>query len=97
MKRELLSKAFSDIDEAYITEAYRPVLEDTSASPERTVHMKKKHIICFPFAAALIFVLGITVYAVWSIHAARQEEIKSNLKIEENDVSSYMEYDLSKG
>ena len=94
MKRELLSKAFGDIDESYILEAYCPVSEDASGSPERIVHMKKKRIITFALAAALMLALGITAYAVWGIHAARQQEVKADLKIEENNVSSYMEYTL---
>ena len=93
MKRELLSKAFGDIDESFILEAYCPVSEDASGSPERIVHMKKR-IITFALAAALMLALGITAYAVWSIHAARQQELKADLKIEENNVSSYTEYDV---
>ena len=48
--------------------------------------------ITFALAAALMLALGITAYAIWSIHAARQQELKADLKIEENNVSSYMEY-----
>ena len=94
MSREQLSKAFGDIDESYIAEAYRPVLEDASSASERIVHMKKKRIIAFALAAALMLALGITAYAAWSIHTARQQELKADLKIEENHVSSYTEYDI---
>lgn len=92
MNRELLSKALSEIDETFIAEAYRPVTETTPGSSERIVHMKKKRIISLALAAALILALGVTAYAVWSIHSARQQEIKTDLKIEENNVSSYVEY-----
>ena len=92
MKRELLSKAFGDIDESYLMEAYRPALEDASGASERIVPMKKKRILTFALAAALMLALGITAYAVWNIHAARQQELRADLKIEENNVSSYMEY-----
>ena len=54
--------------------------------------MKKKRLVTLALAAALILALGITAYAAWSTHAARQEEIKAELKIEENNVSSYAEY-----
>lgn len=67
MKRELLSKAFGDIDERYITESYHPVLGDASSASERIVHMKKKRIITFALAAVLMLALGITAYAVWGI------------------------------
>lgn len=66
MKRELLSQAFGDIDEALIVEAYRPVPAMASFSPEKPLHRKKKHIVLLPFAAALILILGITAYAVKS-------------------------------
>lgn len=54
--------------------------------------MKKKRIVTFALAAALMLALGITAYAVWSIHTARQRELKEDLRIEENKVSSYNEY-----
>ena len=94
MKRELLSKAFGDIDESFILEAYRPIPEDASNPSERIIHMKKKRMITLALAAALMLALGITAYAVWSIHAARQQELKADLKIEENNVSSYTEYEV---
>ena len=33
-----------------------------------------------------------TAFAAWSIHAARQQELKEDLQITENDVAGYMEY-----
>ena len=67
MNRELLSKAFGDIDEQYIVEAYSPVPADAPGSPERTVCMKKKRVITFVLAAALILALGISAYAIWGV------------------------------
>ena len=63
MNRELLSKALCEIDESFIAEAYRPVPEAASGSSERIVHMKKKRIITFALAAALILGLGAAAYA----------------------------------
>ena len=63
MNRELLSKALCEIDESFIAEAYRPVPEAASGSSERIVHMKKKRIITFALAAALILALGAVAYA----------------------------------
>ncbi len=94
MRRELLSKAFGDMDESFVLEAYRPVPEDASGASERIVHLKKKRIISLALAAALLLALGVTAYAVWSIHAARQQALKADLRIEENNVSSYVEYDV---
>ena len=62
MKRELLLKAFGDIDENYIAEAYRAISEDASGTPERIVHMNKKRFLTFALAAVLILALGITAY-----------------------------------
>lgn len=95
MKRELLSQAFGEMDESYILEAYRPVPEDASSASERIVHMKKKRIITIALAAALALALGITAFAAWSIHSERQQELRTELKIDENNVSSYVEYDVS--
>lgn len=95
MNRELLSRAFGDIDERFVREAYRPIPEDASGASERIVHMKKKRIITIALAAALTLALGIAAYAAWSIHAERQQELRAALKIDENNVTSYVEYDVS--
>ncbi len=95
MNRELLSKAFGNIEESFVLEAYRPVSGDARSASERIVPMKKKRIVTLALAAALILALGITAYAAWSIHAARQQELRAELKIDENNVSSYVEYDAS--
>ena len=63
MKQELLLKAFGDIDESFISEAYRPIPADASGTSGRIVHMKKRRIITFALAAALMLALGMTAYA----------------------------------
>ena len=63
MNREYLSKALCEIDESFLAEAYRPVSEDTNDSPERIIHLKKKKIITFALAAALVIALGVGAYA----------------------------------
>ncbi len=63
MNRELLLKAFGDIDEGFIAEAYRPLPEAAASPSERIVHLKKKRIITLALAAALLLSLGI---AAWS-------------------------------
>ena len=95
MKRELISQALNMLDDRHIsgTASFDPgAIQET---PERIAHMKKKRIVSLALAAALILALGVTAYAVWSIHSARQQEIKTDLKIEENNVSSYVEYDVT--
>ena len=96
MNRELLSRALCEIDERYIAEACRPVPEAASGSPGRIVPMKKKRIITFALAAALILALGVTAYAIGvSIHRRRQEELRAQLQIDENQVADYVEYPVA--
>ena len=95
MKRELLSKAVGDIDARYIAEACRPVRGDAAGSPERTEHMRAKRIIPFALAAVLLLALGVSAYALWNTHAARQRELREDLRIDENHAESYVEYPLS--
>ena len=95
MNRALLSKAVGDIDESFIAEACRPVTEDASGSPERILPMNRKRIISLALAAALILALGIIAYAAWDIHAVRQQELKTDRRIEENHLDSYVEYSAS--
>ena len=96
MNRELLSKALCEIDESFIAEAYRPVPEASSGSSERILRMGKKRIITFALAAALILALGVTAYAIGvSIHRRRQEELREQLQIDENQVADYVEYPVA--
>lgn len=85
MKQELLSKAFGDIDESFILEAYRPVPMDASSASERIVHMKKKRFFSLVFAAALIFALVVTAYAMGLFsfsHRPKTESEKYSIKWE---------------
>ena len=63
MNQELLWKAFGDIDERFVAEAYRPLSATAPAAPEKVVHLNRKRIITFALAAALLLSLGI---AGWS-------------------------------
>ncbi|MBR0352551.1 MAG: hypothetical protein IJH53_05035 [Oscillospiraceae bacterium] len=94
MKRETITFMLNSIGDEYIgeTEVFRPY--SVQGSPERTDHMKKRRIITLLLAAVLMLALGITAYAVWNIHTERQQQLKSDLKIEENNVTSYTEYDV---
>ena len=96
MKRETISQAMNMLDERHICDtAWEPGA--IQEPPERIVHMRKKRIITFALAAALILALGITAYAVWGVHTARQQELKADLRIDENNVSSYKEYAVDDG
>ena len=94
MKRETITLMLNSLDDDYIREAEVFCPESIQESPERIVYMKKKRFITFALAAALVLALGITAFAVWSIHAERQQELKADLKIEESNVTGYTEYDV---
>lgn len=96
MKRELLSDAFGDIEERFVLEAYCPPSEDALDFSERIVSMKRR-IVAFALCAVLVLGLGISAYAAWNVHSARQQDVKAELKIDENHVNSYVEYDVSDG
>ena len=95
MSRENAFLMLQDLDDRYVTESILYAPEGVSGSPERIVRLKKKRIITFALAAALILSLSAVAYAAWSIHTARQQELKADLKIEESSVSSYVEYDVA--
>ena len=94
MKRETISAALNGLDERFITEAASYSPGGIQERPERIIAMKKKRLISAALAAALVLALGITAYAAWSVHNARQQEIKDDLKIEENRVTAYTEYSV---
>lgn len=92
MKRETITHALGGLNDRFVSEAAVYAPGKMQEGPERIVRMKKKHFLRIALAAALILALGITAYAAWSIHAARQEEIKADMKIEDNNVTGYTEY-----
>ena len=62
---------------------------------ENTARKTTKRLLTLALAAALLLALGAAAWAVWSIHISRQQDLRSDLKIEENNASSYMEYDVT--
>lgn len=67
MNRELLTKAFGDIDERIIAEAYRPAAGDASGSPGGIVRAGRKRIVSCALAAALILALGVSAAAAGNV------------------------------
>ena len=62
---------------------------------ENTARKTTKRLLTLALAAALLLALGAAAWAVWSIHISRQQDLRSDLKIEENNAGSYMEYDVT--
>ncbi len=92
MKREIISQALNLLEERHIsdTAAFDPGA--VQGPPGRTIALKKKRIISLALAAALLLTLGAAAYAAWSVHAARQQELKEDFQIAQNHVDSYVEY-----
>ena len=67
MKRETISLALNELSERHVSDTvvFSPGTMQDSA--ERTVYMKKKRIITFALAAALLLALGIATYAISGI------------------------------
>ncbi len=63
MKRETITLMLNSVDDDYISEAAVFCPESIQERPERIVHMKKKRIITFALAAALILAMGAVAYA----------------------------------
>lgn len=94
MKRETISQALNELDARLITES--AVFDPAAASPpERTTDMKPKRIFTMILAAALLLSLGIAAYAVGSVHAARQRDLREDFQIEQSGTDSYVEYPTS--
>ena len=90
MNRYQLNRALTGIDDRYLTMVDRKTEE---AQTMRQKSIKSKRIFrTFLIAAVITALMGITAYAVSSIHAARQQALRADLKIDENEVSGYTEY-----
>ncbi len=65
MKRETISQALNGLDDRHIrdTESFSPPV--MQGAPERIIPMKRKRILTFALAAALLLALGVTAYAVY--------------------------------
>ena len=90
MNRTQLNRALTGIDDRYLTMVDRKTEEVQSM---RQKNMKSKKVFrTILIAAAITALMGITAYAVSSIHAARQQALRADLQIDENGVSGYTEY-----
>ena len=67
MKRETISQALNSLDDRHISDTASFSPGTIHSSPERIVHMRKKRIITFALAAALMLSLGVAAYAVAGI------------------------------
>lgn len=80
------------IDDAYVLEAAETGERRASAKRKR-VGRPTRRLAALAAVVALLLALGVTAYAISSIHQRRQAELKESLSIEDNQVESYVEYD----
>ena len=85
-----LNRALTQIDDRYLTMADQTIKE---VQTMRQKHFSTRKLFRTMLIAAVITaLLGITAYAIGSIHATRQQALRTELQIEENRVSGYTEY-----
>ena len=93
MNREKAFAALADISGEYISEAlcYSPAA--ASGPSERNVYLKKKRILSFVLAAALILALGVAGYAVFSPYSMRVPGSEEAFRIRwEENAGGYIEW-----
>lgn len=85
-----LNRALTQIDDRYLTMVDRQIAEIQARN--RKTPRAKSLVRILLIAAVIAAFMGVSAYAISSIHAARQERLRSELQIEENTVSGYTEY-----
>lgn len=101
MKRETISLALNSLSSRHISETEFFVPPCKHCSSERKEDMNRytargtRRFVTLLIAACLVLSLGIVAYAVSSIHEARQQELRSDLHIEESNAESYVEFNVS--
>ena len=75
MRREQLSRVFGNLEDRQIAEAFAFDPDRCDHAPERIIPMKKKRIISFALAAALILALGAVAYAFFGFRSVGTHEM----------------------
>ena len=83
--------ALDGLEDSMITE-----LISTMYHAKSTNYVNRKPglrlIVAATVAVSIIAALGLAAYAISSIHQRRQEELRAQYKVEEHNVTSYVEY-----
>lgn len=90
MKRETITLMLNSIDDDYISEADVFDPDSIQEAPERIVHMKKKKIITFALAAALMLSLCVVAYAA-DLFGIRAMLMKNSAPSDDTD-SGYVSF-----
>ena len=89
MLSEKVIFALNNVEDSFVEETWE--LLNSSSPAQRPV--KSRIIRTFLLAAILLALMAATAYAIVSIHQQRQQELRENLKIEENHVAGYQEFE----
>ena len=89
MLSEKVLFALNNVDDTFVEETWE--LLNRSNPAQRPT--KSRIIRTFLIAAVLVALMAATAYAIVSIHQKRQQELRESLKIEENHVAGYQEFE----
>ena len=90
MLSEKILFALNSVDDSFLMETEAFLKQP--AAPRKTV--KRKTVRTLLIAAVIAALMGATAYAIgYTIHQRRQQELRESLKIEENHVSGYTEFE----
>ncbi len=89
MLSEKVLFALNNVDDSYLEET-RELLDRSAVSQKPA---KSRIVRTILIAAVLAALMAATAYAIVSIHQKRQQELRENLKIEENHVAGYQEFE----
>ena len=89
MLSEKVLFALNNTDDSFLEEAW----ELLSGSVVSQKPAMRKIIRTVLIAAILMALIAATAYAIVSIHQQRQQELRESLKIEENQVAGYLEFE----
>ena len=89
MLSEKVLFALNNTDDSFLEET-RELLGRSAVSQKPA---KRRIVRTILIAAVLAALMAVTAYAIVSIHQRRQQELRENLKIEENHVAGYQEFE----
>jgi len=104
MNRKLVSKAISNIDDAFIAETLSPPVAQLDRAPERTIQMSKyeskkskvssRRLCALVLAACLVFAMALTAYA-FNFLGIREMLQKNGEDLPEEAIGYIQEQDMS--
>lgn len=89
MLSEKVLFALNNVNDTFLEET-RELLDRSAVSQKPA---KRRIVRTILIAAVLAALMAATAYAIVSIHQKRQQELRENLKIEENHVAGYQEFE----